>query len=94
MIIQLLVLLLIAGICGSIAQRLAGAKRAGCLASIALGFIGAFLGTWIAQEFELPVIFSINIGGNAFPVIWSIIGASLFSAILAFLSGNRRTPPS
>ena len=52
MLIKLLVLLFIAGVCGSIAQSLAGANRSGCLASIALGFIGAILGTWIAQQLE------------------------------------------
>ena len=93
MLIKLLVLLFIAGVCGSIAQSLAGANRSGCLASIALGFIGAILGTWIAQQLELPEFFSINIGENSFPVIWSILGAAIFSATLAFLSGNRRTRP-
>ncbi len=90
MIYQILILLLIAGICGSIAQKLAGANRTGCLASIALGFIGAIIGTWIAQKLELPAFFSFEIQGNSFPIIWSIIGAALFSAVLAFLSGNRR----
>lgn len=87
---QILILLLIAGICGSIAQKLAGANRSGCLASIALGFIGAVIGTLIAQKLELPVFFGFELEGRTFPILWSIVGASLFSAVLAFLSGNRR----
>ena len=35
------ILLVIAFVCGSIAQALAGGGRGGCLVSIALGFIGA-----------------------------------------------------
>jgi uncharacterized membrane protein YeaQ/YmgE (transglycosylase-associated protein family) len=89
-ILELLVLLVISGICGSIAQSLVGATRSGCLASIALGFIGALIGMWIARELELPEFLPITIGGKAFPVIWSIVGASLFAAVLAFLSGTGR----
>jgi uncharacterized membrane protein YeaQ/YmgE (transglycosylase-associated protein family) len=93
-IYELLILLLISGICGSIAQSLVGATRSGCLASIALGFIGALIGIWIARELSLPEFFPIQIGGKAFPVIWSIVGASLFSAVLAFLSGGRKDKTS
>lgn len=89
-ILELLVLLLIAGICGSIARSLVGVSRGGCLASIALGFIGAIIGMWLARELELPEFFPVMIGGKSFPVIWSIVGASLFSAVLALLSGRKR----
>lgn len=77
-----LLLLLIAGICGSLAQSLAGYSHSGCLVSIALGFVGAVLGTWIAHQMGLPEILSISVGGQPFPVVWSIIGAALFAAIL------------
>ncbi len=46
--IDFLLLLLVAGICGSIAQSLVGYSRGGCLVSIALGFIGALFGMWLA----------------------------------------------
>ncbi len=42
--LEILVLLLVAGICGGIARSLVGYSHGGCLASIALGFIGALLG--------------------------------------------------
>ena len=44
-----LLLLLIAGVCGSLAQALVGYSHGGCLVSIALGFIGAIVGTWLAH---------------------------------------------
>ena len=77
-----LLLLLIAGICGSLAQALAGYSHSGCLVSIALGFVGAVLGTWIAQQMGLPELLTVQVGGQPFPVVWSIIGAALFAAIL------------
>lgn len=87
---ELLLLLLIAAVCGSIAQALAGYSHGGCLANIALGFIGALLGTWLQRLTGLPDIFSLSIGGHDFPIIWSIIGACLFSAVLGFLMRGRR----
>ncbi|MEX0727381.1 MAG: hypothetical protein WD065_13990 [Planctomycetaceae bacterium] len=88
-IIEVLLLLLIAGVCGSIAQSLAGYSSSGCLASIVLGFIGALLGSRLARLADLPLLFSINIGGQEFPIIWSIIGAAIFSAVLGLLSRRR-----
>jgi uncharacterized membrane protein YeaQ/YmgE (transglycosylase-associated protein family) len=85
--ISLLLLLIVASICGSIGQALAGGEKSGCLTSIALGFIGALLGMWIAKAFDLPLLFRINVGGESFPVIWSIIGSALF---IAFLNLFRR----
>lgn len=86
---EFLILLLIAGICGSIAQSLVGYSHGGCLASIALGFIGALIGSWLARAFQLPELFSIHVGDHEFFIIWSIIGASLFSAILGLFTRRR-----
>jgi len=47
---SLLILLLVAAICGAIGKAIAGGTRGGCLVSIAVGFIGALLGTWIANR--------------------------------------------
>jgi uncharacterized membrane protein YeaQ/YmgE (transglycosylase-associated protein family) len=85
-----LLLLLIAGICGSLAQGLTGYSRGGCLVSIALGFIGAILGTWLAHLLGLGEILAIQVGGQSFPIVWSIIGAALFVALLNVLRPRRR----
>lgn len=90
-VLEVLMLLLISGICGSIAQSLAGYSSSGCIASIVLGFIGAMLGCWLARLADLPLLFSIELGGQEFPIIWSIIGASIFSAVLGMLSRQRPT---
>jgi uncharacterized membrane protein YeaQ/YmgE (transglycosylase-associated protein family) len=88
---HLLLLLLVAGICGGVAQSLVGYSHTGCLGSIALGFIGALLGTWLAGKFGLPELFDLDIGGQKFPVIWSIIGAVIFSAVLSIFAWRRPT---
>jgi uncharacterized membrane protein YeaQ/YmgE (transglycosylase-associated protein family) len=88
-LIDLLILLLIAGICGSIGQAIAGYSRGGCLVSIALGFIGAIIGMWVARHMGLPELFSINIGGTGFPIIWSILGSALFVAVISLIARSR-----
>jgi uncharacterized membrane protein YeaQ/YmgE (transglycosylase-associated protein family) len=85
-IFSLLILLLVAGVCGSVGQAIAGYSRGGCLVSIALGFIGALLGMWLAQMLKLPELFAIRLGGQRFPILWSIIGSALFVAVLGLLS--------
>jgi uncharacterized membrane protein YeaQ/YmgE (transglycosylase-associated protein family) len=85
-LIDLLILLLIAGICGAIGQAITGYSRGGCLVSIAVGFIGALLGGYISRALGLPEL--LVIGG--FPIIWSIIGAALFVAVIALISGAGR----
>jgi uncharacterized membrane protein YeaQ/YmgE (transglycosylase-associated protein family) len=81
-----LVLVIIAGICGAVGRSIAGYSHSGCLGSIALGFIGALLGTWIAHKFGLPEVVTVRIGVERFPIIWSIGGSALFVAVLSLLS--------
>ncbi len=88
-LVEFAILLLVAGICGSLAQAMVGYSHGGCLVSIVLGFIGALLGTYLARLAGLPELFTIQIGNRDFPIIWSIIGAALFSAVLALISRPR-----
>ena len=84
-LIGFLVLLLIAAICGAIGQSLAGYDLGGCLVSIIVGFIGAYIGLWIAGKFDLPEFFTINVEGKPFPVVWAVIGSAIFTLIVALL---------
>ena len=88
-LIDFLLLLLIAGIAGSIGQAIAGYSTGGCLTSIAVGFIGAFIGVWLARALGLPLPLMISVGGTTFPLLWSIIGAALFVAVISFISRSR-----
>jgi uncharacterized membrane protein YeaQ/YmgE (transglycosylase-associated protein family) len=56
---------------------------------IALGFIGALLGTWLAHALGLPELLAIPAGGMKFPIVWSIIGAALFVAVIGLISRRR-----
>jgi hypothetical protein len=48
------------------------------------------LGNWLAGLLKLPELFQITIGDQQFPIIWSIIGASLFVALLSLVTRRRR----
>lgn len=80
-----LLLLLIASICGGIGQSLAGYNLGGCIVSIVVGFIGAYIGLWLAGKTGLPQFFTIHIDGKPFPVIWAIVGSALLTFIVALL---------
>ena len=87
-LVGLLLLLLIAAVCGGIGRAIAGGTQGGCLVSVALGFIGALIGSWLAHRLKLPAYFVVNVGGQSFPVLWSIIGAALFVAVIHLISRN------
>ena len=87
---NLVLLLLIAGVCGALGQAITGVSRGGCLVSIALGFIGALVGLWLARLLGLPELLTVSIGGTSFPILWSIIGSALFVAVISFIARSRR----
>ena len=89
-VVEFLILLVVAGISGALAQSLVGYSHGGCLVSIVLGFIGAVLGSWLARLAGLPELFTLQIGDQGYPLIWSIIGAALFVAALSLLQSGRR----
>ena len=89
-VIDFMVLLLVAGVCGAIGQAISGYSRGGCLVSIALGFIGAVVGVWLARSLALPEFLPLHVGTARFPIIWSIIGSGLFVALIGLLTSLRR----
>ena len=84
----LLVLLLIAAICGAIGRSMAGGGG-GLLTSIVIGFIGALFGPWLAVQLHLSEPLIVQVAGKPFPIVWSIIGSALFVAFLHLVSGRR-----
>ncbi len=66
------------------------AARGGFIMSILLGFLGAFLGAWIAREAHLPTLVQVTIGGHPFPIVWSIVGGVILAAIAHAFTRPRR----
>lgn len=87
--IDILISLIIAGIAGSIARSLSGFSRGGCIISIVVGFIGAIIGTWLARELQLPDPLTITIRGTTYNLLWTIIGAVIFTAVLSLITPGK-----
>ncbi|HET7875057.1 MAG TPA: hypothetical protein VFN71_05985 [Methylomirabilota bacterium] len=88
-LVGFIVLLIVAGIIGSLGQALAGYSSGGFLISIGVGFVGAVIGWWLARQLGLPEIFVLTIDGEPFPVVWAIIGSALFAGGLGLLARER-----
>ncbi|MEX0662534.1 MAG: GlsB/YeaQ/YmgE family stress response membrane protein [Balneolaceae bacterium] len=88
-ILEIILLLFIAGVCGSIGQSIAGYSRGGCIVSIVVGFIGAMLGSWLSVQLGMPELLNVNVGGNQFPIIWSILGSIVFVALVGLITRKR-----
>lgn len=87
--LDFLILLLIAAIAGAIGQSLAGYTLGGCAVSAVIGFLGAYIGMWIARELGLPTFLTIEVGGRNFPFIWSVLGSMVLTLILGLISRRR-----
>jgi len=87
--IDILISLIIAGIAGSIGRSLSGFSRGGCIISIVVGFIGAIIGTWLARELQLPDPLTITIRGTSYNLLWTIIGAVIFTAVLSLITPGK-----
>lgn len=88
-IVGFLILIVVAAICGAIGQAIAGYSTGGFLVSIVVGFIGAYLGVWLARQFGLPELFVVNVDGQPFPIVWSVIGSAILAIIVGLLTRPR-----
>jgi uncharacterized membrane protein YeaQ/YmgE (transglycosylase-associated protein family) len=92
-LLQLLILLVIAGICGAVAELIVGFSPPGLhvmLVSIIIGVIGAFIGAWIAGTLNLPPITEIRVGTIRLNLLYTIIGSTLLLVLLQALRSGRR----
>lgn len=87
-LLEFVLLLVVAGVIGAIGQAIAGYSLGGCLVSIAVGFIGAAVGLWIARSVGIPELLMIKVGDTKFPIVWSLIGAALFVAVIGLIAGR------
>ena len=86
---ELLLLMLIAAVVGAVGRRIAGGTRGGLVVSMVVGFIGAVLGPWIARELHLAEPLLVRVDGHLFGMVWPIIGAALFVALVHAVSARR-----
>ncbi len=89
-LIELLILLVIAGICGAVAEAIVGFSPGGFVVSIIIGIIGAYLGTILASRLNLPAFLPVTIGGQTIEIVWAILGSILLLLVISLFRGRRR----
>ncbi len=82
--IRLLIFLVIAFICGAIGANLAGTSKKGCLATIVVGYFGAWIGGYLSRKFGIPDIIVIR----GIPVLWAILGSAILVAVISLIAGD------
>ena len=87
-LLELIVLLVIAGIAGAIAEFIVGFTPGGFLVSIIVGVLGAYLGGWLARELHLPSFLRITVGTQTIELVWTILGALVLVGLLSVLRGR------
>lgn len=90
-LLQLLILLVIAGICGAVAEWIVGFYPGGLLLSIIVGVVGAYVGNAIGSllPFDIPLT-TIEVGTVRFNLIWAIAGSIVLLLLLHSLRGGPR----
>jgi uncharacterized membrane protein YeaQ/YmgE (transglycosylase-associated protein family) len=81
-LLQLSIVLVIAGICAAIAQWVVGFSPGGFIVSIILGVVGAYLGMALASLLPIPPILPIRIGAVGFDLLWAVCGSMLLLLLL------------
>ena len=84
-VLRIIVLLVIAALCGAVGSAIAGRRRRSCCLATVIGLIGALVGTWLSRLTGVPDL--IYLWGV--PVLWSVAGSALFVAVVSLLTGRR-----
>jgi uncharacterized membrane protein YeaQ/YmgE (transglycosylase-associated protein family) len=63
--------IIVGGISGFLAERVIGGFHIGCVGTVIVGIIGAFVGGWLFQQFHI----SIGVTGLLNTIITSFVGA-------------------
>lgn len=84
-LVDLIVWAIVGLICGGIGQAIVGYSPGGLLASIAIGLIGALLGSWLARQLGLPSVLTFTYDGRTIELLWTILGAAILVLILSLI---------
>ncbi len=81
---DLLLIMLVAIICGVFAQLTSRYTHGGWIVNMGLGFMGALTGVAVSRWLNAPLIYNLKTEGVDFPIMYSIIGSVFFLAAIGF----------
>jgi uncharacterized membrane protein YeaQ/YmgE (transglycosylase-associated protein family) len=82
---ELVLIALVAIICGSLAQLTSSYSRGGWVVNLGVAFAGALVGVIVSRLLNAPAIYDIEYRQIDFPVIYSLVGAALFLGAIGFM---------
>ncbi len=80
-----LLMLVIAGGCGIVAEFVLGLGAGSFLVSVVAGLVGAALGDWLSRLAGLPSFLPVSVEGQTIDLAWTVFGAVLFLALVSIL---------
>ncbi len=89
-LIQIAVWIVVALICGAIAESMLGYTHIGLLGSTGVGLIGALAGSWIAAVLHLPPLITLSIANVNIEVVWALLGSIVLVLIGSSFRYRRR----
>jgi uncharacterized membrane protein YeaQ/YmgE (transglycosylase-associated protein family) len=94
-LLELLIAITVAGICGAFAEFIAGYSPGSLLLVVLVGIVGAYMGNGLALWLDniIPgssTLLLVRVGNISFDVVWAIIGSTLLLLLLSLLRGGRR----
>jgi uncharacterized membrane protein YeaQ/YmgE (transglycosylase-associated protein family) len=88
--VSFLLFLLIAAICGAIAEAILGYSPGGLLMSIGAGLVGAYIGQWLAMTLSVTPLIPVRVGDAQIDLIFTVFGAIIFLVFVGALRGRWR----
>jgi len=82
-ILRIIYYLVLAFAIGTLAQMATGYRKRRLFTTFVLGFIGVFIGDFVANRFNLPDFYIFG-----FAMIWSILGAVIFILLFRLIRGE------
>ncbi len=91
-VIELILLLLVAGILGVVSQRLTGIQAGGLIMSIVIGFVGAWGGTRLSIWLDIYDPIRLTVFRTEIRLLSAIVGGVIVTSVVGWLQwrGRRR----
>jgi len=81
---QIITWIIVGGIAGFAAERVIGGFHIGCIGTVIVGVVGAFIGGWLFSYLHI----SIGVTGLVSSIITSFVGAVVLLLIIRLLRGR------
>ena len=92
-LLTILILIVLAGICGAIAEFIVGFSPGGIFVTVIVGVVGAFIGNAIGEAIYgiFPILFiAIQVGNVILDLFWATLGSLVLLLLLSLLRDVRR----